>query len=126
MERESNYPSAKTNLSPDAGPSPGQADVGCQGWEMGSPGGPFWGDSKGRVGGWSQGGWGETHGSPPGKEEVLSLLAMAQGSLSALEGCRLRCFLGVVAPTGWGWPSSCCVPSTTEGFQALPFLPELM
>lgn len=73
------------------------------------------------------GGWGETHGSPPGKEEVLSLLAMAQGSLSALEGCRLWCFLGVVAPTGWGWPSSCCVPSTTEGyFQALPFLPLLM
>lgn len=28
MERESNYPSAKTDASPDTGPSPGQTDVG--------------------------------------------------------------------------------------------------
>lgn len=45
MEREFNYPSAKTDTGPDAGPSPGQADVGrefytdlvvWQGWETGS------------------------------------------------------------------------------------------
>lgn len=28
MERESNYPSAKSEASPDTGPSPGQTDVG--------------------------------------------------------------------------------------------------
>lgn len=38
MEGESNYPSAKTDTSPDAGPSPGQADVGsevCTDWSYG-------------------------------------------------------------------------------------------
>ena len=49
MERESNYPSAKTDTSPDAGPSPGQIDVGseiCTDWSYGragkrAPGGPL-------------------------------------------------------------------------------------
>lgn len=50
MERESNYPSAKTDTSPDTGPSPRQADVGsevCTDWSCGgagkwAPGGPLW------------------------------------------------------------------------------------
>lgn len=50
MEREFNYPSAKTDTSPDAGRSPGQTDVGrevytdlvvWQGWETGSRGSPL-------------------------------------------------------------------------------------
>lgn len=51
MERESNYPSAKTDTSHDAGPSPGRADVGrevCTDWLHGgagkwAPRGPLWG-----------------------------------------------------------------------------------
>lgn len=41
MERESNYPSAKTDTSPDAGPSLGQTDVGskvCTDWLYGGAG----------------------------------------------------------------------------------------
>lgn len=57
MEKESNYPSAKTDARPDTGPSPGQADVGsdvCRlflwwGWET-APGGALW-DSR----------WSSTH-----------------------------------------------------------------
>jgi len=55
MERESNYPSAKTDTHPNAGPGPGQADVGseaCADWSYGragkrAPRGPLW------VGRWS-------------------------------------------------------------------------
>lgn len=50
-EMESNYPSAKTDTSPDAGPGPGQADVCsevcadwlCGGSGKGAPEGPLWG-----------------------------------------------------------------------------------
>lgn len=51
------------------------------GWLRGTAGGGWEAGARG------SGGWGETHRSPPGKEEVLFLLSMAHSSLSALEGC---------------------------------------
>lgn len=61
---ESNYPSAKTDTSPDAGPSPGQADVrrevcadcSCGGSGKGVPEGPLW-----------DGRWPSTHHGETGK-----------------------------------------------------------
>lgn len=64
METESNYPSAKTDASPDTGPSPGQTDVGSDvctdcfygGAGKWAPGGPLW-DSR----------WSSTHHSEQGQ-----------------------------------------------------------
>lgn len=64
MERESNYPSAKTDANLNTGPSPGQTDVGSDvctdcfhgGAGKWAPGDPLW-DSR----------WSSTHHREPGE-----------------------------------------------------------